>query len=276
MTLLVGWVAVDKENKQTTSLYIASDSRLSWDKQSKYDCGKKILALKNSPDLIAYCGDVLFPIITLHKIADKDRNNILFPTPCTNEDKSKIIYKEIENSFLGYPQHYINGDIHFIHITRENKKDFLCTHFHWNPKHKWKAQKIALPEISDKIFSLGTGAKSFNQLYTKYVKESNNTETSRCVFQCFCDWLSSVKENLYSCGGAPQLIGLYNKDNGRDFGIIYENSRYFSGQEVFYKSGINLENIKWVNTNFENCNGFTMEKYDNAQSQPNDMLLKKK
>lgn len=273
MTLLVGWVAVD--NRQTTSFYIVSDSRLSWDYQSKYDCGKKILALKNSPDLIAYCGDVLFPIITLHKIADKDRNQILFPSPCTNEEKCKIIYSEIENSFIGYPKQYIHGDIHFIHVTRQDKVDFLCTHFHWNAKTKWEIEKIELPSLSDKIFSLGTGASSFNKRYFEYLQKSDNANTSRCIFQCFCDWLSSVKDNQLWCGGVPQLIGLYNQGHGNDFGIIYENSRYFSGQEVLYKIGINLNKIKWVNTNFENCNGFTMKKYDYAQSQPNDMLKKK-
>lgn len=276
MTLLVGWIAVDTSNKQTTSIYIASDSRLSWDYQSKYDSGKKILALKNTPDLIAYCGDVLFPLITLHKIADKDRNQLLFPSSCTNEEKRNIIFSEIENSFIGYPKQYIHGDIHFIHVTRQNKYDFLCTHFQWNPKTKWKIDTIELPSLSHKIFSLGTGSYSFNQRYHEYLQKSNNAKTSRCIFQCFCDWLSSVKDNRLWCGGAPQLIGLFNQGYGNDFGIIYEDSRYFSGQEVFYKNGINLNRIKWVNTNFENCDGFTMLKQNDAQSQPNDMLQKRK
>lgn len=269
MTLLVGWVGID--NRKVDSFYIASDSRLTWGSRQKYDCGKKILALKNSPDLIAYCGDVLFPIITLHKIADKDRNRLLFKGDETNEEKSKIILSEIQNSFKNYPIEQINGTIDFVHISRTNRYDFLASNFHWNRKQGWTSTLYNLPNKSDKVFILGSGSDSYIKIYEEYIRRSSSIKTSRLIFQSFCHWLSCCKPNIITCGGAPQLIGLFNNENGKDFGVIFEKSRFFSGQELLYKTGIDLNFIPWFNENFEICDGFSMKRKAQAQVQPNDM-----
>ncbi len=269
MTLLVGWVGID--NNKVDSFYIASDSRLTWDSQQKYDCGKKILALKNSPDLIAYCGDVLFPIITLHKIADKDRNKLLFLGTETNEEKATIILSEIQNSFRNYPLKQVNGTIDFVHISRINRYEFLASNFHWDRKNGWISKFYKLPNKSDKVFILGSGTNSYLEVYEEYIRESNSVQTSRLIFQSFCHWLSTSKSSIVTCGGAPQLVGLFNNKTGKDFGVIFEKSRFFSGQELFYRRGLNLNFVSWVNENFEICDGYSMKRKSGAQEQPNDM-----
>lgn len=108
-------------------------------------------------------------------------------------------------------------------------------------------------------------------MYEEYIRESNSVQTSRLIFQSFCHWLSTSKSSIVTCGGAPQLVGLFNNKTGKDFGVIFEKSRFFSGQELFYRRGLNLNFVSWVNENFEICDGYSMKRKSGAQEQPNDM-----
>ena len=57
MTLIVGWLACDQRGP--CSAYIASDSRIS-DNRNFYDYSQKTFALKNTSDILGYCGETLF------------------------------------------------------------------------------------------------------------------------------------------------------------------------------------------------------------------------
>lgn len=128
-----------------------------------------------------------------------------------------------------------------------------------------------MPNKSDKVFILGSGTNSYLEVYEEYIRESNSVQTSRLIFQSFCHWLSTSKSSIVTCGGAPQLVGLFNNKTGKDFGVIFEKSRFFSGQELFYRRGLNLNFVSWVNENFEICDGYSMKRKSGAQEQPNDM-----
>ena len=60
MTLIVGWLACDQRGP--CSAYIASDSRIS-DNRNFYDYSQKTFALKNTPDILGYCGETLFTYV---------------------------------------------------------------------------------------------------------------------------------------------------------------------------------------------------------------------
>ena len=70
MTLLASWIGVDnkKNGPKPCSLYIVSDSRISWPNGNKYDNYKKVFGMKNHPDVFGFCGDVLFPSIVLGQL----------------------------------------------------------------------------------------------------------------------------------------------------------------------------------------------------------------
>ncbi len=82
MTLLLSWIG--KDSRKISSAYIASDSRFSWGKTEKYDYGRKVFALQNSPDILGYCGDVLYPSTILNQIMEMDKTGILFPHQSSN------------------------------------------------------------------------------------------------------------------------------------------------------------------------------------------------
>jgi hypothetical protein len=77
MTTLISWIGVD--SRKPSSLYIASDSRLSWASSDAYwDRGRKVFSSKRLPHIWGYCGDVLYPSLALGQIiAAVDNSNLL-------------------------------------------------------------------------------------------------------------------------------------------------------------------------------------------------------
>ena len=59
MTSLLAWVGVD--SRHLSSIYLASDSRISWGDVANWDFGRKLFASTKYPEIIGYVGDVLFP-----------------------------------------------------------------------------------------------------------------------------------------------------------------------------------------------------------------------
>jgi hypothetical protein len=75
MSLVISWVA--KDNHGFSSVYLASDSRAN-SNNKKFDSCRKIFYSKNYPEIIGYCGDVLFPSMIINSLIDMMDNNLLF------------------------------------------------------------------------------------------------------------------------------------------------------------------------------------------------------
>jgi hypothetical protein len=266
MTLLVSWLGVD--NRRPSSLYVASDSRFSWGNTANYDYGRKVFCFKNSPDILGYCGDVLFPTIVLNQIIELGDNGLLFNDSDRCDDKFMAIKNYLTKSLSNYPR---GESFNILYGSRESHEFSMYT-LEWN-KHTnlWNNNKVQFPHYSDTVLILGSGKAEFTAKFSAY-KDSDIQKTSRAVFQCFCDTLSEIK-NPY-CGGAPQLVGLYQKWNGINFGIISKNKRYFCGVEVLENEKLDL--LQWRNEEFEICSGITMKKLVTAQRQPNPILFTKR
>lgn len=264
MTLLVSWIG--KDSRKISSFYIASDSRISWDKKTKFDYGQKVFAFSNSPDILGYCGDVMYPIITINQILDMDKNDILFPPNSNIHERSNIIFKQLQNKFKEYPSSVMNPSLEIIHISRDNEVDFVCNIFKWSKNVGWSKTDQKIPNISDKVIILGSGKDEFYKRYLDYLK-GNSGKTSRALFQCLCHTLLDVKD--LQCGGAPQLVGLFNKFNGKEFGVVYKEDRFFLGR-VLENSEI-INNVEWRNELFERCDGSSKKILNGAQRQPNEL-----
>lgn len=264
MTLLLSWIG--KDQRKISSVYIASDSRISWGNSHKYDYGRKVFALSNSPDILGYCGDVLYPTIILNQILEMDRDKILFKSNATNEERSNVIFNEIQNKFNSYPTSIMKESIDILHVSRQGETDFMCSIYSWKKNKGWASTIKEIPNGSDKIIILGTGKNEFLQRYLEYYN-GNNGKTSRALFQCLTHTLLKMED--LQCGGSPQLVGLYNRFNGKNFGIIFENKRYFLGKEI--EPSEYISNIEWRNELFECCDGATTKILDGAQRQPDEL-----
>ncbi len=273
MTLIACFVGVDskKPKPKPASIYIVSDSRISWGDRANFDYGRKVFGCKNSPDIFGYCGDVLFPSIVLNQIVDLADQGLLFQPGWTSEQKFQAFFKKLVQSFNNYPtaiEKITANSFQIIYATRDDQKNFFCQKMEWRKStKKWTGEVGEFKDHSDKLFVLGSGKLEFLEKFKLYA-ESENQKTSRAVFHCFIDTLVNIQDKY--CGGAPQLVGLYRIGNARFFGVINDKKRYLHGIKV--DDLINLNNVEWRNNLFEVCDGITMEVLKNAQKQPNPLL----
>ena len=271
MTLLVSWIGVDTHG--TASAYIAADSRVSWGDVAIFDHGRKVFAFRHSPDILGYCGDVLFPTMVLSQIAEMADQNLLFSPQSSCKERFESIKEKLVHQFHKYPRMVegIAADIlQVIHISRDptNNLNFECRLIKWTRENGWSVKEIAMPKKSDILFTLGSGAREFKTNYNRYTKGPDR-DTSRSIFHCFCDTLFNIKDK--KCGGAPQLVGIFRKPDSPaiTFGILKDKRRYFLGAQIDDK--VDFTAVQWRNDLFELCDGLTMKKFAQAQSQPDPL-----
>ena len=264
MSLLITWLGVD--SRAPASIYIASDSRITWGKDSKWDYGRKVFGFSKSPDILGYCGDVLFPTLVLPQIIDIADRGLLFSKKETCKEKFEIIKEKVIKLFKNYPNNALISPFSIVHASRDDK-NFFCHIIEWNKINGWKGKKANFDDYSNKLFVLGSGKNEFLSKFRTYW-ESCNKKTSRAVFHCFCDTLFNIKDDY--CGGLPQLMGLYRIGDSRCFGIIKKRKRFVSGIEI--KKSIDFNLIEWRNELFERCDGKTGQRLKGAQKQPNPIV----
>ena len=267
MTLLASWVGVDTHGP--ASAYIVSDSRIRWDHTKFFDYGKKVFASKLYPEIFGYAGDVLFPTIVLSQILEMIDSDLLFESDMSCKQKNKIVFEKLCYSSSKYPDSYGNNPIQVLHISRDTYFKGYPSFYHylmlWDRDNGWREIEEELPKSSGIIQVLGSGRAEFLSNYNNRYQSGVNQSTSRNVFHCFIDTLDNIKD--CSCGGAPQLVGIYRKPCtwGRNYGILYNNKRYFLGMEVPQDSS--FDRIEWRNELFEICDGISKTKMADAAKQ---------
>jgi len=262
MTSLVTWLGVD--SRGPASIYIASDSRISWGKKSTWDYARKVFASQKHPAIIGYVGDVLFPSQILGQIINLIDSNLLNAESEQPTTQVERITQIIRQSFEAYPISE-QRDFEVVYCVRENEGLTSIFHiflFGWKFKTGWYLEQPEFPSKSGIICLLGTGEKPVTKWHERWNNIETEKSTSRAVFSAFCDALQS-NEDVYS-GGAPQLVGLYRINAGQSIGTIYKGIRYLYGLPTF--ESMLLQNVEWRNAIFERCDWQTMKKLENAQN----------
>jgi hypothetical protein len=158
MTLLVSWVGIDTHG--TSSLYIASDSRLLWDKSTSFDAGRKVFAFTRWPDVLGYCGDVLFPSLALNQIVDLADAGLLFAPEFSPKQKFQVIADKLNDLASEYPAMragLAKNKLTIVHGSRHPKENgvFFCHSISWTSEGKWRGEEKRMPTASDVLFALG-------------------------------------------------------------------------------------------------------------------------
>lgn len=99
MTSVAIWAGVD--TRGPASLYIASDSRLSWGGGVTWDQGRKVFSSMSKPHIFGYWGDVLFPALTIPVIVDRIDRGLLCPA---DERWHVEVQKAIRRLWADYPE----------------------------------------------------------------------------------------------------------------------------------------------------------------------------
>lgn len=268
MTTLIAWVGADQRGP--ASIRLAADSRISWNLlngsvDKTWDFGKKLFASHNGPDIVGYCGDVLFPTQTLGQIFELIDRGVFFRTDTTPEERLRLIVEALERSAAHYPQSETR-EFTLLYGTRTSegmpgkftlyKVDFA------GGKNLYK-QEIPIPQKSGILAMLGSGGNQFKKHLDRWEK-SDVGGTSRAVFSSFADFLKSG-DDLKS-GGSPQLTGLFRTGPARAFGMIWKECRFLGGMELG-DSEANSK-VEWYNEQFEICDPRTLKRCAIAQPQP--------
>jgi len=267
MTLIISWVGVDdkKAGKEISSLYIASDSRYSTGTKTKFDHGIKVFGTSKYPEIFGFCGDVLFPSIILGQIIPQIDNGLLLKESDDCNSKNVKIFNYVKTSLKEYPDSFLGNTFTIIHGTRFGK-DFKLFKFFYNKKSGIEVSEISLGKDSTKVLSDGSGAKEFDDKWSRIWDnpKHNDYRTSRAVYHCLNKTLKEIKDP--HTGGLPQIVGLYRNNNSRIFGIVENSNKYIYGK--LSSEDINSTSIEWRNENFERIDPKTLKILEGSQRQP--------
>lgn len=258
MTTIATWAAVD--TRGVSSVYIASDSRISWRGTTPWDQGRKTFASHQQPYIFGYWGDVLFPAIALPQVIESIDHELI---PLNRNRPYGAVGSAIRRLWLDYPvsQRRECGIVMAHRLGQGMRAVFNVTIFFYDGSTKlWRRKSIPMPETSAMLQIDGSGATAILQA-KKLWDASAQSGTSRAVFSAFCEGLSSGKDK--HSGGGPQLVGLRRTGPGRAYGIALGRERYFAGRRV-RREDVN-EGVDWYNELFERIDAATMRRLPGAQ-----------
>ncbi len=248
MTTLISWIGIDQRGP--ASLYLASDSRISWGSQDhRWDVGRKLFTCRGSADIFGYCGDVLFPSLVLGQFTEAIDRNLVFAPNDNAESRHASLVSMLKLSFQNR-HNAPDYDFEILHAARENEGMGAVFRI-WRLTHRassrpWTDDEIPLSHShSGLVAVLGSGSSSVAE-FDRKISQTPQGRTSRAVFWAFCDALKSKQDPL--SGGAPQLSGLYRKGAAKVFGLLYSGQRYFQGLPL--EHGM-FDKIEWRDELFQ-------------------------
>lgn len=208
MTTLLAWVAADQRGPP--SIRIAADSRISWSSANgtvlrHWDFGRKIFASHQHPDVLGYCGDVLFPTQTLGQIIELVDREAFFPAGAGPRDRVQLIVAALERAASGYPAEEAR-DFTIVHCTRVGEymdAVFEVCAVAFSAGKAGSFSRVMVPRESGVIAVWGSGATQYKSHLARW-QASDVRGTSRAMFSSFCEFLSGATSMTTLC-----LRGIY-------------------------------------------------------------------
>ncbi|MFC2974552.1 hypothetical protein ACFOJE_20360 [Azotobacter bryophylli] len=262
MTTLISWITYD-QNKQS-SLYIASDSRLSWSSQVTWDSGRKVYCSSKYPDILGYCGDVTFCSQITSQVMTYIDSCEVFEVEPSPHQRFQLIYNLIKRSFGAYPTKCALDEFSIIYATRIKKYSFAAFEIKWSKAKGWESNELKIPNQTGIITASGSGGGIYKNRYRNNFERSDISGYSRSYYSCLYHHVISGDDPL--TGGPIQLAGIFNTKAAIHHGVLMGGARYIYGMEVDETQNMNC--VRWINENFENCDGQALVRHANAQRQP--------
>lgn len=283
MTTVIAWYGADSKKLPKgpatsstmqllipASLYFASDSRISWEDTSRpypsWDYAKKVFASHSTPDIFAFSGSVEAGVVLLSQVVSLVDHGVLFSDCDIPTRRFRKFSYAIQRTWKSYPRK-ASIYLSFLHGFRFGEgvsSRFYVGVMRWSPaSQSWTQSLTECPtnKASSVLDGIGTGHKEA----LKWIEIRNQTDdanTSRAMFTGLCDSIKA--ESDADSGGAPQLVGLYRRFNGKSFGVVWEGKRYFDGQPL-QQVHVN-DTLEWRNEIFECVDGISGTLLPGAQA----------
>jgi hypothetical protein len=263
MTTLIAWVSVDGIGP--SAAYLASDSRITWGPNRRWDSGRKLFASSTSPDLFGYSGEAFFPSQALSQALDLADRSILW-SPLTRPDDRHIALLRFLQTAYRRRHNAPEFDFSIVHAARGEGREFQIWRIDYSGSRRtWDDIPIDMSPVathSNLLLALGSGANNFMVDMRRW-KDSAQGNTSRAIFSAFCDALKAGRDPL--SGGEPQIVGLTLRGAGQIFGFCTEDEAYLFGSPV--AQGDVLSSLEWRDALFQRIDPTTLKLVEGAQRQ---------
>jgi hypothetical protein len=278
VTTLIAWAAID--NRETSAVYMASDSRISWGDSGVWDSGRKIFASEKFPEILGYTGDALFCTQVLGQVMAFVDSCEALAALADLDMKYDYVQDLVQRAFMSYPTNFCLPNFSVLYMTRVEKVWGACT-FSWSTSDGWAPKQVhRIPlnwtevqqggqtieeQTSAVLFvSDGSGGAKFRRFYKNSEWLTRLSLYSRGIFGAFVDFINSGQDA--QTGGKPQIAGLYRKFEAKKIGFTQGEARFLYGIQL--EPSDYGQNVRWVNATFENCDSESGMRTIDAQPQP--------
>ncbi len=246
MTSLASWIAVD--SRGPSSVYVVSDSRISWPGGSTWDRATKIFAARSRPIIFGYCGDIEGPLLVLAQLVQAIDHGLLFPDESSTEQTAEVLEDYLRRALANYPGSKNGFSIVVAwRLGSEMKSAMNAAQIDRLGDGTIRRTIITPPSVSSLIAAVGSGAESVRKWYAHW-QSTREGRTSRSVFTAFCDALAGSEDS--KSGGPVQLAAIYRTGGGRLIGVVGNNGdAAVLGVPLW--AGISATAVEWRNQAFE-------------------------
>lgn len=264
MTSLLVWFAADVKTAAGSfvpaSVYIASDSRISWDEgRTPWDRGKKVFASATKPEIFGYCGDSRVAALILSQVVGAIDAGYLFNHSDNAKEKLAKVQQLIGMAWETFPQKELGFQTSIVHVTRDgieaSSRFWMQEHMlpkSPNPLSMRSSSPTMAPlgECSRAWIARGSGGDGVLDSISTWNKRYSDRHTSRAVFKAFCEAIDSGTDKF--SGGPPQLASIFRIGSGQPHGVIWKGQRFFEGLPTITQTP--KDGIPWRNNSFEIVN----------------------
>jgi hypothetical protein len=229
------------------------------------DQAQKVFACENEPHIFGYSGWADYSVIALSELVDViDAGNFFMPNDSPRCRQAKV-HLWLRNRLL---RHHGGGPpipFSIAHGLREGV--VMHSRFHlwimeWTPIRGWNTKKKYMRGESVLLYSTGSGRTRLRTRDQAW-KDSEIGKKSRGVYGAFCEALRSGADPQSK--GPPQLVGLFDRGNGRYFGVLYCEHLYLKGRRIERNIP---PSYQWFNETFEVIDPQSKRLAKNRQRQP--------
>lgn len=230
MTAIIAWCTSDGK-PGAASLYLAADSRITSKRGDGNtivvsDSFQKIFPSHLTPDIFAVCGpvcDIRALIDTLILESARIRNEKSYLDGALSVFSQDLFQTVFSTPAMVHKHRGLRVFHGFRFRTREFGLSKVVIH------DPLQFVEYALIASGGLLSRDGSGESMVKQMQGEYYeKESEAKEFSRWFWMSF--FASLTPSTHETCGGAPQVVGLYSKANGIELGVYFNGSAFVHGQ----------------------------------------------
>lgn len=231
MTAIISWVTNDGK-PGAASLYIASDSRITSEREDGGyeildDKFQKVFASHHTPDIFAICGPISGArelVAELINAAVRVRREKSY-----GEGAENVFPEDLFRDGLSQRAFGVQPGLSIFHGYRFGSRRFGLTKVTFAAEQATAFRSYTFGVDWGLLAVDGQGDAMVVKKQGEYIdSEAESKGYSRWLWMSF--YASLVRASEITCGGAPQLVGLYGEGGGKVLGVYFNGEPFVAGR----------------------------------------------